>query len=231
ALGVPWEEGHDRMFEGLQVILQAWQRQPFSFHGRFYHYDDVAVWPAPVQQPHPPIWGAATRSADSFDWFGRNGFDLLTLMHLKPLAEQAKFVQIYRNAAMAAGRDPASVRVSSHIQVYCAENRDDAINEFVAAHTLMHDQFVAARQHSGATVPGFEIASAEQLIEEGRACVGRPDDCIRILERARDTIGLTGVDSSFYFGTIDYAKARRSLDLFASEVISRLKTAPQPLLT
>jgi len=229
-MGVPWDEARDRLFESLQVILAAWQHQPFSCHARFFNYDDVSVWPTPVQQPHPPVWGSATRSASTFEWFGRHGFDLLTLMHLKPLDEQAQFVRIYRDAAAAAGRDPATVRVSTHFSVYCAENRAEAIREFVAAHTLVADQFVAARHHSGATVVSSEHLSPEQLIEEGRVCVGRPDDCIRIIEQARDTIGLTGVDSSFYFGTIDYAKARRSLDLFASEVIPQLKHEPEPAL-
>ena len=229
-MGVPWDEGHDRMFEGLQVILQAWQHQPFTFHGRFYNYDNASVWPVPVQQPHPPIWGAATRTADSFEWVGRHGFNLLTLMHLKPLHEQAKFVQVYRDAAIASGRDPAAVRVSTHFQVYCTESRQEAIREFVAAHELVHEQFVSARHHSGATVPVTEAAPAERLIEEGRVCVGAPDDCIRILRQARDTIGLTGADCSFYFGTIDYEKARRSMDLFASEVIPQLKHEAEPAL-
>ncbi len=229
-LGVPWDEGHDRMFEGLQVILEAWQHQPFSFHGRFYHYDNASVWPVPVQQPHPPIWGAATRSADSFEWFGRHGFDLLTLIYLKPLDELAKFVQIYRDAAAAAGRDPATARVSTHFQVYCAENRDEAIREFTAAHALVQAQVIDARRHSGATVVASEHLSGEQLIEQGRVCVGRPDDCVRIIKQARDAIGLMGVDSSFFFGSIDYAKARRSIDLFASEVIPQLKHEPEPAL-
>ncbi|HLG70490.1 MAG TPA: LLM class flavin-dependent oxidoreductase [Chloroflexota bacterium] len=228
-LGVDWDEGHERMFEALQVVLEAWQRQPFSFHGRFYHFDNVAVWPQPVQQPHPPIWGAATRTADSFEWFGTHGFDLLTLMHLKPMDEQARFVQVYREAAIASGRDPGSIRVGTHYQVYCAENRDEAIREFVAAHNLTHHEFRSARQHSGATVAVSEALPPEQMIEEGRVCVGRPDDCIRVIKQARDTIGLTGVDSSFYFGTIDYEKARRSLELFAAEVMPALKE-PEPAL-
>src|SRR5947209_8030035 len=32
ALGVSWDEGHDRMFEGLQVILEAWQHQQALEH-------------------------------------------------------------------------------------------------------------------------------------------------------------------------------------------------------
>jgi natural product biosynthesis luciferase-like monooxygenase protein len=222
-MAVNWDEGHDRMFEGLQVILQAWQHQPFSFHGRFYHYENASVWPVPVQRPHPPIWGAATRTAESFEWFGKHGFDLLTLMHLKSLDEQASLVQVYRDAAAAAGRDSAAVRVSTHFSVYCAESRAEARREFLAAHAVTSSHFVAARAHSGATVPTSEHLPPEQLMEEGRVCVGTPDECLRVIRQARDAIGLTGVDGSFIFGSIDYRKARRSMDLFASEVIPSLK--------
>ena len=47
-----------------------------------------------------------------------------------------------------------------------------------------------------------------------------------ILKRARDTLGLTGVDCTFYFGGLEYTKARRSFELFAREVIPRLRAQP-----
>jgi hypothetical protein len=79
-------------------------------------------------------------------------------------------------------------------------------------------------------VVSSEHLPAEQLIEEGRVCVGRPDDCVRILEQARNAVGLTGVDSSFYFGSVDYDKARRSVELFAQEVIPVLRRESGALL-
>src|SRR5207302_10490475 len=47
--GVPWEQGQERVLESLAVILAAWQRQPFSHHGRFFEFDNVSVWPPPLQ--------------------------------------------------------------------------------------------------------------------------------------------------------------------------------------
>ncbi len=36
----------------------------------------------PVQQPHPPLWVAASRSDDTYRWAGEKGFNLLTLPYM-----------------------------------------------------------------------------------------------------------------------------------------------------
>ena len=38
-------------------------RTPFSFHGEFFDFDDVGVYPKPVQQPRPTIWIGANSDA------------------------------------------------------------------------------------------------------------------------------------------------------------------------
>jgi natural product biosynthesis luciferase-like monooxygenase protein len=218
-LGVPFDDGQERLIESIEVILKAWQNQPFSHEGRFYHFSDVSVWPPPLQKPHPPVWGAATRTPGSFSWIGSRGFDLLTVAHVNPLEELAKLVRVYRDAALAAGRDPTTIGVSTHFQVYCAEDREEALREGKEAIRRYREQNVAARLQGSATLAGMGGEPPEQLIAEGRVCIGRPDECATILARARDVVGLTEIDCTFYFGGISYEKARRSLELFASEVM------------
>ena len=57
--GVPMTESRDRMVEALDYIRQAWTNERFSFRGKFFQADDLALAPRPVQQPHPPIRVAA----------------------------------------------------------------------------------------------------------------------------------------------------------------------------
>ena len=47
--------------------MTAWTQSVWSFEGEFFKLKDCAIWPRPVQQPHPPIWIAA-RSAESIEW-------------------------------------------------------------------------------------------------------------------------------------------------------------------
>src|SRR5205823_2225159 len=53
---VPQEESRDRFDETVEVMRRAWTEERFSFHGRFFDFDDVRVIPKPVQRPHPPLY-------------------------------------------------------------------------------------------------------------------------------------------------------------------------------
>jgi alkanesulfonate monooxygenase SsuD/methylene tetrahydromethanopterin reductase-like flavin-dependent oxidoreductase (luciferase family) len=53
--GVPVAENRARFAECLDIIRLAWTRDRFSYEGRFYTVDNLAVVPKPLQRPHPPI--------------------------------------------------------------------------------------------------------------------------------------------------------------------------------
>lgn len=226
-MGVDYATAQERLYESLEVVLKAWQQQPFSHAGRFYTFRDVAVWPVPLQKPHPPIWGAATRNDESFAWIGRHGYDLLTVIYLFPLERLARQIGIFRQAARESGRDPRSIRVSTHFQVYCSESREDAHRVGKAAIHRYAEQITEARLRGTSLANVFQEPAFEELLDEGRICIGTPDDCVAILEHARDELGLTQVDCQFFYGGIPWDKAFRSHELFATEVIPRLRSAPQ----
>ena len=53
---VPLSDSRARFEEAWEIISRAWTEEVFSYEGRFWSYRDVAIWPRPVQQPHPPVW-------------------------------------------------------------------------------------------------------------------------------------------------------------------------------
>ncbi|MGH7811524.1 MAG: LLM class flavin-dependent oxidoreductase, partial [Candidatus Binatia bacterium] len=65
--GVNPEESRGRFEEAYDLIMTAWTQPVWSHEGPFFKLHDCAIWPRPVQQPHPPIWIAA-RSAESVEW-------------------------------------------------------------------------------------------------------------------------------------------------------------------
>jgi len=223
---VPWAEGQARLLESLEVVLAAWQHQPFSHHGHYFQFDDVPVWPPPLQRPHPPVWGAASRTPESFAWFGTHGYNLLTVMSLHSLEGMAKLIGLYRDAATAAGHDLSRLKISTHYQIYCHEDRVEAWRDGERAIRAYSAQLTDARGRGHAVPPTDQELSLEELLAQGRVCIGTPDDCAAVLERARDTLGLASVDGTFYFGGLDYAKSRRSFELFAREVMPRFQAQP-----
>src|SRR2546427_7440426 len=57
ALGVPYGESQERFFEALEIMLEAWKGERFSYEGQFYRFTDAAVAPRHTGRPiHPSGW-------------------------------------------------------------------------------------------------------------------------------------------------------------------------------
>jgi alkanesulfonate monooxygenase SsuD/methylene tetrahydromethanopterin reductase-like flavin-dependent oxidoreductase (luciferase family) len=65
---IPLAESRARFEEAYDIITRAWTEEVFSYDGRFWSYHDVALWPRPVQQPHPPIWMPIVGSQESIEF-------------------------------------------------------------------------------------------------------------------------------------------------------------------
>ncbi|WP_067450459.1 LLM class flavin-dependent oxidoreductase [Actinomadura macra] len=48
----------ERLDEGLDLLARYWSGEPVTHHGRHYQVEDVALLPATVQRPRPPVWVA-----------------------------------------------------------------------------------------------------------------------------------------------------------------------------
>ncbi len=119
--GIPFPatgERFDRLEEQLSIITGLWSTPPgerFSFAGKHYRIDECANFPRPAQSPRPPliVGGAgprrtptiAARFADEFNaGFGPG--------------VSGRFVR-FRQICEGVGRDPATVRLSAVIAVFC----------------------------------------------------------------------------------------------------------------
>ena len=60
---VPFNQRLSRFEESIEILRRAWTEERFSFAGRRFNYDNVAVYPKPLQSPHPPLWLAAWSEA------------------------------------------------------------------------------------------------------------------------------------------------------------------------
>ncbi len=220
AFGVPFDEAQARVEESLEIVLAAWSGRPVEHHGTHYDVSGVEVWPTPRQRPHPPIWVAATSNRSTYEMAGRGGHNLLTLLYKRPLAETAESIGYFRDAATEAGLDATSLRVGSHIMVYCAEEPDgarqaarDAMERYTAQHR-------GARSLGGrGTVPTIDGMSVDEMVDAGLLCVGTPAECVDILRRVDAEVGLDSVDCGFSWGGLEPDAVQRSYDLFCDEVI------------
>jgi alkanesulfonate monooxygenase SsuD/methylene tetrahydromethanopterin reductase-like flavin-dependent oxidoreductase (luciferase family) len=55
SFGIDKRQRRGRLVEGLQVIRKLWSEDTVTFHGKYFHLDEVSSAPKPMQKPAPPI--------------------------------------------------------------------------------------------------------------------------------------------------------------------------------
>jgi probable F420-dependent oxidoreductase len=190
---VPMGERVSRFEEGIDVLRRAWTTERFSFAGKRYQYTDVAVFPKPMQQPHPPLWLAAWSEAGARR-AGRLG-DAYVTDPIYNLAAIEAFAAVYRAAASDAGRPSDVVLMREFL---CAPTRQEALDRYAegvvgtyryylanGAFDTRWDPWVA--ELSGPADLTFEHVAADRVI------VGSADDCVQQLEHWIARTGATHV--------------------------------------
>src|SRR5579862_2602130 len=119
AYGVPYEESRERFAETLEIVKRAWTEERFSYRGKYFAYDKVALVPKPRQKPYPPIRIAAT-SVDTYAAIGAQGHAIFVAARIGTISELAPLVAGYREAWRAAGH-PGTGEVYLRVPVYIAE--------------------------------------------------------------------------------------------------------------
>ena len=66
-----------RFEEAYEIVTRAWTEDVFSYSGKFWSYKDVALWPRPVQRPHPPIMIPIVGSQESIEFAGRHNIGIM----------------------------------------------------------------------------------------------------------------------------------------------------------
>jgi natural product biosynthesis luciferase-like monooxygenase protein len=226
ALHIPRAEAQARLLEGIEVLIRAWSGQQSSFQGRYYAYEDLEVWPRPEQQPHPPIWFAVTQTADNFQLAGRNGWKLMTVAY-RGVEVLAQLTRQYREAWAEAGHPTDGWEITAHYQVVIADTSREARALAQPAVRGYLRSMRHAVDRAKVQEPRREVTEEEtqidRMIDECRIIVGTPDECVALLRRAEDMLGITQVDCTFYFGGLSFEQARRSHELFATEVMPHLR--------
>jgi len=109
--GTAFDSRHKLARERVEAMKAIWAEEEPEYHGEFVKFDKMKQWPKPFQKPHPPIivGGAfpyaarrAVRYGDGWiprdDWLDRDGIEVLDK---------------FRAMAKEAGRDPASLSIST----------------------------------------------------------------------------------------------------------------------
>jgi alkanesulfonate monooxygenase SsuD/methylene tetrahydromethanopterin reductase-like flavin-dependent oxidoreductase (luciferase family) len=123
--GVPVAENRARFDEALEIIRLAWTQERFSYRGRFYQVENLAVVPKPLQRPHPPI-RVAVHTADSFAHIGDLGLPIYSGTTTTPLPQLREYMELYRNSLEAGGHPWQCDQMALMLPVHVGATADAA---------------------------------------------------------------------------------------------------------
>jgi alkanesulfonate monooxygenase SsuD/methylene tetrahydromethanopterin reductase-like flavin-dependent oxidoreductase (luciferase family) len=129
---VPLADSRTRFEEAYDIVTRAWTEDVFSYQGKFWSYKDVAIWPRPVQKPHPPVWIPIVGSKESIEFAGRH--DIPITPGLGGGGLRADIIRYYAKCLAAAGHKLTPDHLSLAVNAYVADSKAQAIREMAPYH-------------------------------------------------------------------------------------------------
>ena len=222
-LDVPASESHARYHEAIDFITRAWSTkkgEKLDFHGSYYDVEGYTYFPAPVQDL-PPIYASAGSTVDSFRWAGQQGFHLGTALFLPDVDAVVENIRLYRDSLEENGHDPSSREVMGITQMYCAEDRSEALRDGGRFAENYYRFFADLNSMAGPNPITDYYAQADALAmnEKDQLLLGTPNDLCRKIEWYRDRFGLDFLLMEVAQGGAPHEKVCTALELFAKKVI------------
>ena len=229
--GIDYGESRERFAETLAILQQAWTKPAFSYEGKYYSFNNVAVTPRPWQKPYPELRMAAA-TPETFPQIGRLGLPIFVAVRQGPFSQLAEHIKAYRAAYAEAGHAGRG-RVFLRVPAYLAETRERARAE--AKDSLMgFFRYQAELGRDSARRAGGEVAvqrlrRVERLealtYDEALATQVLIDEPLGFTARLREVeeeIGLDGILAELNCGgQIPQERVLNALRLLCEEVKPR----------
>lgn len=244
--GIDPRETRAMWAEAVEHIAGCWMNDEHEFQGRYWSMPRRRVLPKPVQKPHPPLW-AATGSRETHQLVGEMGMGLLSFSAGVSLEELALRVNLYREAVEACQNPVGGYvndRVATFAMYHCApttaeayENARESFWWYPTVAFKLVGSVAEMLQEEGADLgdwnylrylPGMTqeadwdtTFSVEDLVDQGVAIAGDPDQCIELCQGFAD-LGVDLLLCMMNPYAIPHDKVMESLRLTATHVMPAL---------
>jgi alkanesulfonate monooxygenase SsuD/methylene tetrahydromethanopterin reductase-like flavin-dependent oxidoreductase (luciferase family) len=234
---------HDRFHDAHDLIVQAWTRPgPFEFESENYNFRYVNLWPRPYQRPHPPIWIPSQGSAETIDWAAHPTRKYPFLVTFSAHDLVARYLNAYRDRAREYGYEASGDQLGWAVPIYVADTDERARAEAKAGIESLFNEFLnnpwqmllpPGYTSLGSTKRMMKMRAAlgtrpkhqsiDTLMESGTALIGSPKTVIEKIGKMREVTGFQNLVSMLQFGVLPDELAKRNIEMFASEVMPRLR--------
>jgi alkanesulfonate monooxygenase SsuD/methylene tetrahydromethanopterin reductase-like flavin-dependent oxidoreductase (luciferase family) len=231
--GVEADESRDIFQEALAVILQGLATGAVNYEGRYYTFKDVRAVLRPFQRPYPPLWYPTNYPA-SIPWIGQHNLSTMFGSLFPSLEATREQFAIYHQQRAAHHDDPD--RLNAHVpdpcygivrHVYVADSDAQAEQDARAAYAQWYESFghLWVIHHDPRLL---RRGTWEEFVAQGGIYYGAPATVRAQVQDALRRSGANYFVGAFAFGNLTADQSRRSLRLFADQVIPACRTVADP---
>jgi alkanesulfonate monooxygenase SsuD/methylene tetrahydromethanopterin reductase-like flavin-dependent oxidoreductase (luciferase family) len=235
AYEVDVEKNRSEVIEGIKIIKAAFTQDPFMFYGEHYKIPPRSLVPKPVQDPHPPIYTAAT-SEESHENAAELGIGVYSWSNYFGWDPIEKSIAAYRRtiARTKATGEHVNDQVGALVQGYCAatdeQAKEDAAEGNLKWLKLAIDGYPRLAKMSKSYAYMSQANSVQSKLDDyeyfkegsGAAIFGSPESCIKAVEKFR-AIGCDQV--LIRIDSVPHDKIMKSIEMFGRYVIPHFKNA------
>ncbi|HEY3115709.1 MAG TPA: LLM class flavin-dependent oxidoreductase [Chloroflexota bacterium] len=220
-------ERHERMLEEIDVILRCWtEQEAFDYDGRYYQLKNIKINPLPLQQPHPPVALACSRSDSTLQYAATHGLSPL-ISFFDPPSGLADMGQIFMDAGKEAGVETRRSSIRMPRFVHVAETTKKAWAEVQEWEPHMQRRKMIFPWQFRRLVPAggsVDDVTLEVMADSGSIFIGDPETVYQGIKTMYGDVGGFGVLllMSGWRDSGTRAQRYRGLRLFMEHVAPRL---------
>jgi alkanesulfonate monooxygenase SsuD/methylene tetrahydromethanopterin reductase-like flavin-dependent oxidoreductase (luciferase family) len=228
-------DGSRDVFEKtIDAVIQLWTEKKTFISNEYFEIGSATSYPDTVQKPHPPIWGAAVMSRQSFSWLGEKGFNLLVTPPLDGLKSLGDKINIYIDS-FRSNHPSVTPKVTLSMPLLIAENENEAIKLSDEYLTKYIDVWADATESWSSNVssdyPGYtglgnilRANTPSKMRDNMQVLVGTPDQVIDKIKYIGNTFSLDQIIWQIDFGAQPESVSLTTVKLFIDKVMPFVST-------
>jgi probable LLM family oxidoreductase len=212
--GYDLEDYDDLFAEKLDLLLAIREQTRVSWSGRHRApLNDAGIWPRPVQDPLP-VWVAVGGSPQSVVRAGSWGLPLTIAIIGGQPERFVPLVELYREAASAAGQDPEQIKLAINTHAFVGETVAQADAAFAAPYLAMMNRIGRERGWPPSGRAEYEALRSPR----GALAVGTPEQVAEKILFEHELFGNDRYVGQMSVGAVEHRDVLRSMELFGTEV-------------
>lgn len=224
--GIAREQAWATQHENYELLRALWSHEPVNWEPnpdapaiRRTPLKNAVTYPRPYQD-RIPAWHGSSTSTETVELAAKHGDPIWVANRQKSAEGYQPLVDHYREAWVAAGREPADARVGAGFSVLLTETQKEAEEIF----RPIYEQHLASQVD---TFNNFDPAtlfhSFEDYIERSSFLIGTPEKALEKLRRYHEVYGFSAISIDGHEGFYPRDAWLRSLELMRDEVAPELE--------